>query len=134
MIHLDTNICIYIINQRSAAPVRALRARAKETVAISAITVAELEHGIAKSDAAERNRVALQHFLAPLEIAPFDAAAAQCYGEIRAHLERRGTPIGPNDLFIAAHAISTGATLVTNNTSEFSRVPGLSVENWTKLS
>ncbi len=132
MIHLDTNICIYIINERSKAALQALRARGGSDVALSAIALAELEHGVAKSAAAERNRVALRHFLAPFEIVPFDDTAAQHYGDIRAGLEQRGTPIGAIDLFIAAHARSAGATLVTNNVREFKRVPDLAVENWTR--
>ena len=71
-------------------------------------------------------------FLAPVEILPYDDIAEQKYGEIRAYLERKGTPIGSLDALIAAHALSIGCTLVTNNDSEFGRVPGLKVENWTK--
>lgn len=132
MIFLDTNICIYAINKRSTAVLRALRTRDGDTILVSAVTVAELEYGIAKSAAVQQNRVALRHFLAPYEIVSFDEQAAHHYGDIRAALERSGRSIGPNDLLIAAHARSVDATLVTNNVGEFKRVPGLTVENWTQ--
>jgi tRNA(fMet)-specific endonuclease VapC len=96
---------------------------------ISSISVGELFFGAEKSGSA-RNRVALQHFLEPLEIADFDPVAAAVYGRLRNVLERAGTPIGPLDTQIAAHALALGVTLVTNNTREFSRVPGLRLENW----
>ena len=132
MIVLDTDICIYIINRRDAHLVRRIAAAAarRDGAGISAISVAELEYGIAKSQHVERNRSALERFLTPLEILPFDDAASHHYGDIRAELERRGTPIGPNDLFIAAHVRSLGATLVTHNRSEFERVQGLVIEDW----
>lgn len=130
--HLDTNICIYAINRRSANVVRRLAARAaqQDAVAVSAITVAELEYGIAKTEQMERNRAALERFLTPVDVLAFDATAARHYGDIRRALAARGTPIGPNDLFIAAHARSLGATLISNNPAEFARVPGLLVDNW----
>lgn len=84
---------------------------------------------MAKSGSA-RNRQALERFLAPLELMPFDAAAMERYGQLRARLEKQGTPIGPLDLLIAAHAAALGSTLVTNNLREFERVPGLALENW----
>jgi tRNA(fMet)-specific endonuclease VapC len=129
---LDTNICIYAINRRSPEVVRRLAARAaqQDAVGVSAITVAELEYGIAKSQQVERNRTALERFLMPIDVLPFDGDAARHYGDIRRELEAQGTPIGPNDLFIAAHARSLGATLITNNPQEFARVPGLIVDNW----
>lgn len=99
---------------------------------LSAITLAELEHGISKSAHAERNRAVLQKFLTPFEIECFDDQAAFHYGDIRSHLERSGKIIGSNDLLIAAHARSMNATLVTNNVAEFSRVPHLKVVNWLK--
>ena len=77
-----------------------------------------------------KNEQALLRFLVPLSILPFGAAAASEYGEIRAHLQSSGTPIGPLDMLIAAHARSEGMTLVTNNVREFERVPDLEVENW----
>ncbi len=99
-------------------------------VCISSITVAELDCGVEKSALPEQNRDALNEFLAPFEIMPFDDRAAEAYGRIRADLERRGTPIGSMDMLIAAHAQSLGVPLVTNNVKEFKRVPYLQVQNW----
>ncbi|MFN0316201.1 MAG: type II toxin-antitoxin system VapC family toxin [Burkholderiales bacterium] len=96
---------------------------------VSSVTAAELAYGVAKSGST-RNRSALQAFLLPLEVAPFDLAAALACGGLRADLERRGQPIGPLDLQIAAHALSMNAVLVTNNVREFRKVSGLTVENW----
>lgn len=93
------------------------------------MVAAELAFGVAKSGSA-RNREALEMFLAPLTILPFDAPAVWAYGDLRADLERRGTPIGPLDTMIAAHALSQQALLVTNNTREFAKVPGLQLDNW----
>ncbi|GAB1392885.1 type II toxin-antitoxin system VapC family toxin [Rhodocyclaceae bacterium] len=126
---LDTNICIYAIKQRPASVVEALRAHANAGIGISSITAAELWFGVEKSGSA-RNHDALRHFLEPLEIADFDAAAAEVYGKVRLQLEQAGTPIGPLDTQIAAHAIHLGITMVTNNTREFERVTGLRLENW----
>jgi tRNA(fMet)-specific endonuclease VapC len=97
-------------------------------IALCSVVAAELAFGVAKS-CSVRNRQALEMFLAPLTILPFDEPAVWTYGELRADLERRGTPIGSLDTMIAAHALSLRTTLVTNNTAEFSRVPGLRVEN-----
>jgi len=127
---LDTNICIEMIRGRSGAVVAKLRRRRIGSVGISTITLAELQYGVAKSSDPERNAVALAHVVAPLEIMPFDDRAAASYGELRADLERAGTPIGPLDTLIAAHAMALGVTLVTSNRREFARVPGLVVEDW----
>ncbi len=126
---LDTNICIYLINVRPPQVLDRFRREAIGDIGVSAITAAELAYGVAKSGSA-RNRAALEKFLAPLEIAQFDAPAFWHYGEIRARLERRGKPIGALDTLIAAHALALGTTLVTNNEAEFSRVDGLRIENW----
>lgn len=99
-------------------------------VGISAITLAELEHGVEKSARPEQNRIALTQFCAPLEILPFDDASASAYGRIRAALEKKGQVIGPMDLLIAAHALTAAHTLVTSNEKELRRVKGLRVENW----
>lgn len=88
-------------------------------------------HGIEKSQAVEKNRLALALFLSPIQILPFDAEAAEAYGKIRADLEKRGTPIGPMDMLIAGHAKAEKLILVTNNTREFNRVNDLVVEDWT---
>jgi len=127
---LDTNICIYIIKKRPTEVLERLVSLDPEEVGVSSITVAELEYGVAKSSRPRQNREALLNFLAPLQILAFDDQAAQHYGKIRAYLERKGQTIGAMDLLIAAHARSLSLTLVTNNEKEFSRVPGLTVENW----
>ena len=127
---LDTNICIYLIKQRPESVARELQKQAVGDVGVSTITVAELYVGAAKSQARERSLSALQQFLAPLVLADFDAAAAAVYGDTRAYLERKGTPIGSLDTMIAAHALSLGVALVTNNEREFRRVPGLRLANW----
>jgi tRNA(fMet)-specific endonuclease VapC len=127
---LDTNICIYLIKKKPQGVLNKLAEHKISEVGISAITVVELEYGVAKSALPDKNRDALDEFLAPFEIAPFDDRAAQEYGRIRAHLERKGTLIGSMDMLIAAHAQSLGVTLVTNNAKEFKRVPHLQVENW----
>lgn len=126
---LDTNICIYIINVRPPHVLERFRREAIGDIGVSAITVAELAYGVAKSRSA-KNRAALEKFLAPLEIAAFDADAWWRYGDIRAELERLGRPIGAFDTLIAAHAMALDTTLVTNNQAEFARVAGLRVENW----
>ena len=127
---LDTNICIYIIKKRPPEVLERLVSLDHEEVGVSSITVAELEYGVAKSSRPRQNREALLNFLAPLQILAFDDQAAQHYGKIRAYLERKGQTIGAMDLLIAAHSRSLSLTLVTNNEKEFSRVPGLTVENW----
>ena len=127
---LDTNICIYLLKQKPRAVLDRLRGVEITSVAISSVTLAELEYGVAKSSRPDQNREALAALVAPLAVAPFDDAAAARYGPLRAELERRGRPIGSLDMLIAAHALSLGRTLVTNDEREFSRVPGLPVENW----
>jgi len=129
---LDTNICIYIIRRKPEIVLkRLLRLRVCD-LGISSITLSELEYGVAKSRKQEQNKLALTEFLAPIEILPFDDMAAKHYGELRAYLEKRGTPIGSLDTLIAAHAVALKSVLVTNNESEFGRVPGLRIENWTQ--
>lgn len=128
---LDTNICIAVIRQRSPRVLTRLQRMSPGSVGVSTITVSELECGAAKSSNPQRNRAALEQFLLPLEILDYDSSAAFQYGEIRARLEKAGTPIGPLDTLIAAHAKSLNTMLVTNNLSEFRRVAGLKVEDWT---
>ena len=101
-------------------------------ICISSVTYAELVHGVEKSKAIEKNRVALALLLANIEIMNFDSLAAESYGIVRADLEKAGTPIGPLDMMIAGHAKSLDYTIVTNNTKEFERVKGLKLENWTE--
>ncbi|MBI4558180.1 MAG: type II toxin-antitoxin system VapC family toxin [Candidatus Hydrogenedentes bacterium] len=127
---LDTNICIELIRGRGAKVLERLKRCKIGEVGISAITLAELEHGVEKSAQPERNRLALSEFCAPLEVRPFDDAAAAAYGKVRAVLERAGKILGPMDLLIAAHALAEGGTLITNNEREFRRVHGLTIENW----
>ncbi len=100
-------------------------------IGVSSVTAAELRHGAEKSSRPGRNHEALGAFLLPLEVLGFGDEAAAAYGRVRAALERAGTPIGPLDTLIAAHAVSLGVTLVTNNVREFSRVAGLEIEDWT---
>jgi tRNA(fMet)-specific endonuclease VapC len=127
---LDTNTCIYIINKKPASAIRKIQTRQPEQVAISSITIAELEYGVARSQQPERNRVALLGFLMPFTILDFDHEAATFYGIIRSSLEKVGKPIGPMDLLLAAQARARNMVLVTNNLREFKRVEGLRVENW----
>ena len=128
---LDTNICIYLIKKQSESVLSHLRAKMENGISISVITLAELEYGIAMSERKERNSVALTQFLAFISVLPFGEKAAAEYGIIRSDLRKKGTPIGPMDELIAAHAKSENLILVTNNTREFERVEGLALENWT---
>ena len=127
---LDTNICIYVIKHKPETVFRKLQTIHPEDVCISSVTYAELVHGVEKSIAVEKNRLALSMLLANMEILDFDVDAADCYGKIRAGLEKKGTPIGPLNMMIAGHAQSLGYTIVTNNVKEFSRVAALKIENW----
>ena len=127
---LDTNICIYVINARPPLVLERFRRERLGSISISSVTAAELAFGVVKSGSA-RNREALEMFLAPLEVLPFDASAIWHYGDLRAALERRGEPIGALDTIIAAHAMASNSILVTNNTREFARIAGLRLENWT---
>lgn len=127
---LDTNICIYIIKKKPKQVINHLLQIDISDIGISSITQSELEYGVMKSQKINQNKIALIEFLSPIAIMPYDDLAAQEYGKLRAHLEKQGTTIGSLDMLIAAHALSLKCILVTNNESEFSRVPGLAVENW----
>jgi tRNA(fMet)-specific endonuclease VapC len=127
---LDTNICIYVIKHKPEKVFQELQKHDPSEVCISSVTYAELVHGVEKSEAVEKNRLALSLLLANIEILDFDVEAANCYGKIRADLEKKGTPIGPLDMMIAGHAQSLGYTVVTNNMKEFSRVSNLKIDNW----
>ena len=126
---LDTNICIYIINSRPANVLQRFHQERIGNIGISSITASELTYGVIKSGS-EKNRFALEMFLAPLEIYSFDESVIWQYGEVRADLEKQGKPIGALDTMIAVHALALNTILVTNNTREFSRVEGLHYENW----
>ena len=128
---LDTNTCIFAMNNNVSVCAR-LVAEYPLGLAISAITEAELWYGIENSAKPEKNAETLRAFLAVVEIIPFGTLAAAEYGKVRTQLKRSGTPIGERDMLIAAHAKSLGLTVVTNNTSEFGRVYGLTVEDWMK--
>ena len=127
---LDTNVCIYMIKGKPPQVLSRLKDFSLGDVSVSCITASELEYGVAKSSKPQQNRDALDAFLAPLEILPFNGEAAHRYGQIRAYLEKEGKLIGAMDMLIAAHALSASITLVTNNTKEFGRIPGLRLENW----
>lgn len=126
---LDTNIVIYVI-KRKPLEVLEIFNRCAGQMCISSITLGELMHGVEKSSRPEHNLHQVDDFVSRLDVLDYGIKPATHYGDIRANLERKGTPIGINDLHIAAHARSDGLVLVTNNTKEFNRVEGLRVENW----
>ena len=127
---LDTNICIFLIRKKSDRVLQKLMEHDPEEICISSVTYAELVHGVEKSKAIEKNRALLTQLLSNIEVLDFGTKAADEYGNIRADLEIKGYPIGPLDTMIAAHAKSLGYILVTNNTREFNRVEGITVEDW----
>src|SRR5574344_1657641 len=129
---VDTNICIYAIKHKPEQVCMRLQEHDPIDICISSVTYAELVHGVEKSKAIEKKRVALDLLLANIEIMNFDSLAAESYEKIRADLEKAGTPIGPLDMMIAGHAKALGYTVVTNNTKEFARVKGLKLENWSE--
>ena len=126
---LDTNICIYIINEQPAQVVQRLIQAGRESLAISTVTVAELAFGIAKSKR-ESSRPKLENFLSQFPILDWNQDAAWVYGNARKTLEGKGQRIGERDLLLACQALALDATMVTNNTREFERVEGLKLENW----
>lgn len=128
---LDTNICIFAIRNSNDNVLKKFHDYLNDELYISSITLAELMYGVEKSRKPEQNRNALLQFLTLIDIKEFSEKAAIEYGKIRAFLENQGTPIGPLDTLIAAHAVSENMILVTHNTKEFLRVPELTVENWT---
>src|SRR3972149_8335899 len=127
---LDTNFCIRIIKGKPPQVLKRFTAYKVGEIGISWVTLAELEFGAAKTQHLEKNQAALDEFVLPLEIANFDREAARVYGQVRATLEKKGTPIGSLDMMIGAHALVLGVTLATYNTSEFSRIKGLTVVDW----
>ena len=127
---LDTNICIYAIKNKPEQVLEKLKENLSNGICISAITLAELQHGVEKSMNPEKNSMALLQFLSILDILPFDDLAAVEYGKICAYLQKRGTPIGTMDMLIAAHAKTEKLIIVTNNIREFEKVPDLKIQNW----
>jgi tRNA(fMet)-specific endonuclease VapC len=127
---LDTNVCIHLLNQRQPKVIDHFRQHNPASIALCSVVKAELFYGAQRSQRREANLQTLRTFFAPLASLTFDDAAAEHYGQIRADLLAQGQPIGPNDFLIAAIARAHDATLVTHNTAEFSRVPGLRLEDW----
>jgi len=128
---LDTDICSYVMKRSNQALLKRLQLVRVSDVCISVVTKSELLFGVEMSPRRQQDEIALESFLPYVDVLDFPEQAAPHYADIGAHLKTSGTMIGANDLFIAAHARSLGMTLVTNNTSEFGRVPYLALENWT---
>jgi tRNA(fMet)-specific endonuclease VapC len=126
---LDTDICIYVMKNYPADLRDKFNALA-EQLCISSITLGELHYGAEKSTRRAENVTAIEHFVARLDVLPFGDKAAVHYGQVRAELERAGMPCGPHDMQIGGHARSEGLIVVTNNLSEFARMPGLRAESW----
>ncbi len=129
---LDTNTCVYIINRKPSAVLKRVQSKQPGQIAISTITLAELEYGVARSRYPDHNRIALLEFLFPFTILDFDQRASVEYGRIRFLLESKREPIGPMDLLLAAQAKAHDLILVTNNEKEFERIDDLHIENWAR--
>ncbi len=129
---LDTNICVFVIRGKSPLVLQRFLQCLPDELGISTVTLAELRYGADKSNDPIKNHAALNDFLAPIQILAFDEECADYYGKVRSDLERRGVPIGALDTMIASQSLRLHLPLVTNNTGEFSRVPGLIVEDWSK--
>jgi tRNA(fMet)-specific endonuclease VapC len=129
---LDTNICVFLIRNQFGSIREHIRSHRVGEIGVSAITESELRFGADKSSDPVKNHAVLERFFLTLPVLAFDSGCAREYGRIRTFLEKRGTPIGSLDMLIAAQALSEGLTIVTNNTGEFKRVPGLRVVDWTK--
>jgi len=127
---LDTNTCVEYLNGRSSRVIEAFRRRRPADIAVCSVVKAELYYGALRSKNPQDTLAKLEAFLAPFRSLPFDDQCAAACGRIRARLAQLGSPIGPNDLLIAAIAVVHGATLVTHNVREFSRVEGLEYEDW----
>ncbi|MBU2444653.1 MAG: type II toxin-antitoxin system VapC family toxin [Bacteroidetes bacterium] len=129
---LDTNICIYIIKKKPDRVIKRFLKMKPDTIGVSSITVSELYYGVLKSSKPNENAVALEQFLLPLVVISFNKDDAIAYGNLREKLERSGNIIGSMDMLIGAQALNRELILVTNNEKEFSRIEGLSLENWVK--
>jgi len=127
---LDTNICIYFLNEKSDKLIRRFQEVTPADIKLPAVTVAELFYGAEKSKARKKNRQKVDAFIQPFEIIPFDEQACRVYGKIRSKVESLGTPIGPMDLLIASIGLAHDYVLITNNTKEFKRIKGLKIDNW----
>lgn len=129
---LDTNICIFLLNQRAGFTriLQRMDGLDRGSVLISAVSAAELQFGAWASQRIDDNLLRLERFLAEFDVIRFDNDAARAYGQVRGALKSAGTPIGPSGTLIAGHAMALGATLVTNNVREFQRVPDLEIEDW----
>jgi len=130
-LELDTTICIDVIRKRHRSVLDRFADHAVGDIGVSTITLAELEYGVSASSRPTKNREALDQFMSPLDVAPFDRDAIAVSGRLRAALEKRGQTIGSMDLLIAAHAVRLDVLLITHNVREFKRVPGLRIEDWT---
>ena len=127
---LDTNVCVDYLNARYPSVVEHIRETSPDDLCLSSVVVAELRYGADKSARKKQNHEKLDVLTAEIQCAEFDLDAARSFGQVRTALEAKGTPIGPYDMMIAAHALSLGCVLVTDNAHEFDRVEGLVVENW----
>lgn len=127
---LDTNICTYIVKRRPEGVARKFEALSPGELGMSVVTYGELRYGASKSRGREAALSRLDRLRELVAVLPLSPEVGERYGEIRAALERQGTPIGNKDLWIAAHALASGLTLVTHDTAELARVPGLSIEDW----
>jgi tRNA(fMet)-specific endonuclease VapC len=130
MFLLDTNVCVQYLRGKNAKVRRRLASQPTHEVSLCSVVLFELYLGTLQSTDPTKNRTELDRFAAPFVSLPFDDAAADVCSRLRHHLESLGTPIGPYDMQIAAIALANGCTLVTHNTKEFNRVPGLLVEDW----
>ena len=129
---LDTNTCIFFLKDKYPSLSEKIMSRDPSEFAVSSVTVFELEYGAAKSQWGDKTRLRLAIFLSPFTVIPFDTSDAVVAGRIKGELAKNGKIIGPHDLQIAAQGLARGLTVITNNTNEFRRVPGLNVEDWTK--
>jgi tRNA(fMet)-specific endonuclease VapC len=127
---LDTNVCVDYLNGRHVSVVARVQASSPQDLCTSSVVAAELRYGAEKSKRKRSNHARLDTLLGEMRCIAFDHEAARVFARVRARLEGRGTPIGPYDTMIAAHALQLGLTLVTDNVDEFSRVRGLMIESW----
>ena len=127
---LDTNVCVDYLNGRYPAVVARVQSSAPDDLCLSSVVVGELRYGADRSSRPKTNHSRIDSLVAEIECLDFDLRAATLYGRVRSGLEKVGRPIGPNDMLIAAHALSRRLVLVTDNVDEFRRVKGLKVENW----